>query len=131
MKLALRGITSCASGDAGSPGRTNEEYELFCNLINCSSWISPWILSVGATFVKESNKSYNFKTPLCRNNVRLDSQSINFNQIWLDYWSWIWNLFNGEKAKWQKSFVEKYLNSKVSLPNKKNWNVNGEVSRYH
>ena len=130
MKLALRGITLVvASGDAGSPGRTNEECDSSGNLINpVLPGSSPWILSVGATFVKESNKSYNFKTPLCQENKcasGLDSQSINFNQTGWTTGAGFGIYLTERRPKWQKSFVEKYLNSKVSLPNKKNWNVNG------
>ena len=130
MKLALRGLTLViASGDAGSPGRTNEGCDNSSNLINpVLPGSSPWVLSVGATYVEKSDDKFKFKTPLCNENKcasGLVTKSINFNQT-----GWTtgagFGIYNSEKRPiWQRSLVESYLKSGVYLPDKNNWNVNG------
>ena len=68
LKLALRGITVVvASGDAGAPGRTNEDCSDTNRPVNpVFPGASPYVLSVGATVVQASNDSQHFRTPLCR-----------------------------------------------------------------
>ena len=85
-KIALRGTTiSVSSGDAGSPGRTNEDcsnqtYEV--NPVFPGS--SPWVTSVSATFIDKSNEKHNWNTKLCKiygcpNGTTEDT--VNFNQV--------------------------------------------------
>jgi tripeptidyl-peptidase-1 len=130
MKLAVRGITLVvASGDAGSPGRTNEGCDPTMNLINpVLPGSSPWILSVGATFVNQNDEQYNYKTPICKEQkcaTGLKTQSINFNQTGWTTGSGFGIYLSEWRPKWQKNFVQEYLNSGVFLPDKKNWNING------
>ena len=130
MKLALRGITLVvASGDAGSPGRTNEGCDTTVDLINpVLPGSSPWILSVGATFVKQSNDTYDFKTPICKENKcasGMKTQSINFNETGWTTGSGFGIYITEKRPRWQKKLVNEYLMSGTYLPNKQNWNING------
>ena len=130
MKIVARGTTIVvASGDAGSPGRTNED---------CSSdqgpngWNhinaifpggSPWVLSVGATFIVQNNGSYAYQTPICHNMTcatGTEEQGVRFDRVgWtsgggFDHWALM--------PSWQKALVQKYIKSGVQLPNQKYWN---------
>ena len=67
IKIGLRGVTILvASGDAGAPGRTSEG----CNPVRPVNPVmpgsSPWITSVSATFVNQSDLMVDWKTPLCQ-----------------------------------------------------------------
>ena len=130
VKLSLRGITIVvASGDAGSPGRTNEGCDDTGNLINpVLPGSSPWITSVGATFIVNSNNNVDYDTPICKVNkcaTGNKTQSVDFNSV-----GWTtgagFGIYNSEKRpKWQEKVVGEYVNSKVFLPNKSNWNIKG------
>ena len=130
IKLSLRGITLVvASGDAGSPGRTNEGCDRSSNLINpVLPGSSPWITSVGATFILDNNQTWDYNTPICKVNKCAsgnDTQSIDFNTV-----GWTtgagFGIYESEKRpKWQEKVVDEYLNSGVFLPNSSNWNKEG------
>ncbi len=130
MKLALRGLTLViASGDAGSPGRTNEGCDNSSDLINpVLPGSSPWVLSVGATYVEKSDDKFKFKTPLCNENKcasGLVTKSINFNQTGWTTGSGFGIYKSEQRPIWQRGLVESYLKSGVYLPDRNNWNVNG------
>ena len=59
IKLGLRGITiTVSSGDAGAPGRTNEECIDNTNTVHAVfPGSSPFVTSVGATYVIKSNNT--------------------------------------------------------------------------
>ena len=130
LKITLRGITIVvASGDAGAPGRTNE----LCfddNPINpVFPGSSPYVLSVGATYVPKDNTTLNFTSPLCKNNTCITSKNekaIEFNST-----GWTggggFDLYQNSTPKWQNKAVTNYLNSGVTLPNKNNFNINGRA----
>ena len=130
LKITLRGITIVvASGDAGAPGRTNEQ----CfddNPINpVFPGSSPYVLSVGATYVPKDNTTLNFTSPLCKNNTCITSKNekaIEFNST-----GWTggggFDLYQNSTPKWQNKAVTNYLNSGVTLPNKNNFNINGRA----
>ena len=74
MKIGMRGVTiTVSSGDAGAPGRTNED----CGSDDPDPNIkkvnpvfpgsSPWVTSVGGTFIVEDNSTRNWDTYLCKN----------------------------------------------------------------
>ena len=69
MKIALQGVTIVASsGDSGAPGRTNE----YCDMTHPVNPVlpggSPWVTSVGGTYLLSTNDDSATKTtPLCEN----------------------------------------------------------------
>jgi len=131
IKLGLRGVTiTVSSGDAGAPGRTNEDCLDNSNTVHAVfPGSSPWITSVGATFVVKSNKILNYTTPLCRENQCANGK----NEYVTNYNSTGWTAGGGISnfsirsivAKWQDKEVSKYLASEIPLP--KNFNKKGRA----
>lgn len=130
MKIVLRGTTmTVSSGDAGAPGRTNEE----CNVNNPINPVfpgsSPFVVSVGATYTDKTNKKRDYKSPLCLNNACITDN--NEKSISFDHVSWTagggFDLTRNSTPWWQKSVVDKYLNSGVQLPPDTNFNRNGRA----
>jgi tripeptidyl-peptidase I len=140
MKLVARGITLVvASGDAGSPGRSNE----FCesnfgpygwNHINADfPGGSPWVLSVGATYLVKNDKIFNYTTPICTNystNNITCSNGVEERGIFYNKTEWTtggafthWD----ETPIWQVQNVKDYLNSKIVMPDSKYFNRNGRA----
>ena len=127
-KMGLRGITiTVASGDAGAPGRTNELCsESGVNPVNpVFPGSSPYVTSVGATFLVPSSYDSTWKTPLCvQYGCATGTQEMptNFNQT-----GWTtgggFGIYNETTPKWQAKVVKEYLQSGVSLP--KQFNPNG------
>jgi len=132
MKITAQGITIVvASGDAGSPGRTNEG----CENNNDSQFMNPvfpgsseWVLSVGATYLVADNVEYNYTTPVCHNiscaNGTIE-QGTMFNMTG-------WTSGSGfarwtKTPQWQKRLVNNYINSTSVLPNRSHWNPNGRA----
>ena len=124
MKLVARGVTILvSSGDAGSPGRTNElcdKYHTFMNPIFPGG--SPWVLSVGASYLSD----YKWQSPICSH---LECPSIKVESV-TSYNQTRWTSGAGftqwdETPVWQKNAVKKYLNSGVTMPDKKYFNSNG------
>ena len=132
MKIAAMGTTIVvASGDAGSPGRTNELCDSGNDNINpVFPGSSEWVLSVGATFVSNRNgtKNYNWTTPMCNHLTCVKGtteEMTTFSQTG-------WTSGSGFSAwtatpKWQKNHVQKYLKSGVQLPDAKYFNRNGRA----
>ena len=84
QKLALRGVTILvSSGDAGAPGRTGETCDNGINPVLPGS--SPWITSVGATFILADNQTENeWQTPICQQMGCFTGKkeaSISFDQV--------------------------------------------------
>ena len=130
LKLALRGITIVASsGDAGAPGRTNQQCDSSRPINPIFPGSSPYVTSVGATFVTVDNTTRNFTTPLCLN----DGCITGTNEKSIRYTNTGWtagggfNLYNTKTPFWQKRAVKDYLNSGVVLPNESNYNKNGRA----
>ena len=124
MKLVARGMTILvSSGDAGSPGRTNElcdKYHTYMSPIFPGG--SPWVLSVGASYLSD----YKWESPICTHlqcpDIQVESVT-SYNQT-----GWTSGAgFTGwdDTPVWQRDAVKKYLNSGVVLPDKKYFNVNG------
>ena len=67
LKLAVRGVTLVASaGDAGAPGRTNEDCTATDQLLNPSfPAASPYVVAVGATFYQIPPPTSHVGAPLC------------------------------------------------------------------
>ncbi len=110
MKLAAKGVTIVvASGDAGSPGRTNEG----CTE-NPSSPINPifpgsseWVTSVGATYLVASDTKRDWNTPLCKELRCANGTKEEMTTFQKTYWTsgsgWTWWT---KTPEWQKQEVE-------------------------
>jgi tripeptidyl-peptidase I len=130
LKITLRGTTIVvASGDAGAPGRTNEGCDSGRPINPVFPGSSPYVLTVGATYVPLDNTTLNFTTPLCRNNTCITSKnekSIQYNSV-----GWTagggFDIYHNSTPVWQKEAVDAYLNSGTKLPNEKNFNRNGRA----
>jgi len=79
LKIAARGATLLvASGDSGAPGRTDEVcLGVNRTVVSIFPGSSPYVLSVGATFVvgDSHQKNTNWTTPLCQKNGCTTGQS--------------------------------------------------------
>ena len=120
-KLALRGITiTVSSGDAGSAGRTNEMCDPSQSKVNpVFPGSSPWVTSVSATYIDQSNLNYTWNTPMCLENncpTGLSEFPTNYNMTdWTTGGGFA--IFDSETLpKWQEKDVSKYLNSNVPKP---------------
>ena len=137
MKIVARGTTILvASGDAGSPGRTNE----FCDstFSNSTGWdninaifpgSSPWVLSVGATFVVAGNKTFKYTTPICTNVTGITCAMGTEEQM-TTYSQTQWTSGSGSTRwtttpEWQCNVVQQYLSKKIQFPDQKYYNKNG------
>lgn len=135
MKITARGITIVvASGDAGSPGRSNE----YCSSkLGPYGWNhinavfpggSPWVLSVGGTYLVKSDKSLNFTSPIC--NDPSVSCSSSDEEIGASYNKTMWTSSGAftrwnRTPKWQLNNVKDYFNSSIKLPQSQYYNQYG------
>ena len=128
VKMGLRGVSILvSSGDAGAPGRTNEECAEDRPVNPVLPGGSEYITSVSATFIALDNKTVNWKSPLCKNDgciTGIKEYPTNFNDT-----QWTtgggFSIYVNETPKWQKSAVNGYFSSGVKLPNKFNRNGRG------
>ena len=76
IKIGLRGVTILvSSGDAGAPGRTNEGCDMNNPVNPDFPGSSPWITSVGGTFIVDNNsKDLKWNTTFCKQNKCLNSK---------------------------------------------------------
>lgn len=130
LKIALRGVTIVvSSGDAGAPGRTNEQCEYDRPMNPAFPGSSPYITSVGATYVNYENTTANFTSPLCRDFgciVSTDERSISYEHL-----GWTagggFELYLKQTPWWQENAVQEYLMSGVTLPDKSLYNSKGRA----
>lgn len=120
IKLGLRGVTiTVASGDAGAPGRTSEGCDDTRPLNAVYPGSSPWVTSVGATFIFQNNKIKNWRTELCQEYgciTGTDEQVTNFEYTGWTSGGGFSNYTNSSTYGWQVQAINDYLNSNVSLP---------------
>lgn len=129
IKLGLRGITLVASsGDAGAPGRTNEQ----CsddNVLNPSfPASSPWVLSVGGTIFLNVTAIKNPISPLCKNNSCIGSGTelnCNFDRCGWTSGGGFSSYFN--RPSWQVNASLNYLNNTGIFPPEKYFNKEGRI----
>lgn len=132
LKLALRGVSVVvASGDAGSPGRTNE----MCTNIQSQNRInpifpasSPWVTSVGASFLLESSNKVDWKTPVCRKfqcSPSTQASLVTFDDVgWTSGAGFsLWDY----TGPWQYDAVQEFLNSSAYKPPIAYWNRFGRA----
>ena len=134
MRLAARGMTILvSSGDAGSPGRTNEGCDPERPPLNpVFPGGSEWVTSVGATYIKQSNE--NDREWTCPISKYLPGPNVTF-----DYTEGVttwrktgWTSGSGfsnysSTPEWQREEVESYLSSPVDLPESQYFNRNGRA----
>jgi len=136
MKLGTLRITFlAASGDAGAPGRTNEECDPVRGVVPIFPGSSPYVLSIGGTY--NSNQfgevdinTVTAPTPLCLNMQNGYGGCANgtregltqYNETFLPIqwtagggFSFQFEVNSGTPA-WQASVVSEYLNSGVVFP---------------
>ena len=126
-KIGLRGVSiAVSSGDAGAPGRTSESCDESRPVNPVFPSSSPWVTSLGATFVvNDPHKTIDYHTPICKNNQCANGDiEIGTN---LNYTGWTagGGFSNENRPKWQDTVVEKYLQSNIGFPAK--FNKNGRA----
>ena len=131
LKIAARGITMVtASGDSGAPGRTDED----CGGVNRTvvsvfPGSSPYVLSVGATFVVASSSNNSRspcgETPLCQKNQCANGTA----EAVVNYANVSWTAGGGFGSDvtepippWQEPAVQGYLDQKLPMPTHYNRN---------
>ena len=119
-KFALRGVgIFVSSGDAGAPGRTSESCDETRPVNAAFPGSSPWVTSVGATFVTNSTTEHKWTSLICKENQCINGTeqvSISNDNIG---WTAGGGFSNSSTVpRWQKKWVDAYLNSGVPLPNK-------------
>jgi tripeptidyl-peptidase-1 len=117
MKIVARGITLIASsGDSGASGRSS-----YCSKDRPVNPVfptsSPWVTSVGGTFIIANNKTINHTSPLCKNN-----KCATGNKEYVANTQYIgWTAGGGfgyeKRPQWQDKVVNKYFESNIPLPN--------------
>jgi subtilase family serine protease len=128
LKIVALGKTICvASGDAGAPGRTSEMCSVNRPPTNpVFPGSSPWVVSVGATYVVSSANKVNWTTPLCQKQgcaTGLTEREINFEATG---WTAGGGFSNYSfRPFWQNEAVNKYFDTGVPLPH--NFSVYGRA----
>lgn len=128
VKLGLIGTTiTVSSGDAGAPGRTSETCDPDRPVNPVFPGSSPYVLSIGATYVSLDNNTYNYTSKLCENHSCVEGNDehviSNDNVGWTSGGGF--SIYTNSTPKWQETNVDKYLNSGVKLPSK--FNKNGRA----
>jgi subtilase family serine protease len=121
VKMGLRGVTvTVSSGDAGAPGRTNEDCSLSgADPVNPAfPGSSPYVTSVSATYVVPQQTTNSWKSNLCQQYGCVDGNAelpCNFNATgWTTGGGFA--IFNETRTSWQKNAVLQYLNSSAKKP---------------
>ena len=129
MKLALRGITLVASsGDAGAPGRTNEECDGDKPLNPAFPASSPWVLAVGGTIFVNTTAIKDPKTPMCQDNTCIGGGvelNCNFDRCGWTSGGGFSDYFN--RPWWQVNATSNYISKAKNLPPPKYFNINGRA----
>ncbi len=132
MKLAAKGVTLVASsGDAGAPGRTNE----ICDLDDSNHTLnpvfptsSPWVTSVGGTYVFNNTVINNPKSDICKQNKCIQKgleHNTNMDTVGWTSGGGISNYF--QRPKWQDKVANEYFSSNVTKPTQSMYNKNGRI----
>lgn len=130
LKMALQGTTIViSSGDAGAPGRTNEDCDSDSPINPVFPGSSPYVLSVGATFIVKDNSTSNYSSPLCKNQscvTGTEESTISYDNL-----GWTagggFDAYRNMTPWWQINAVNDYLTSGVILPPASSFNRNGRA----
>ena len=122
VKMGLRGVSvMVSSGDAGAPGRTNEDCAPGVNPVNPAfPGSSPYITSVSATYVvpDQDTCAEPSTTPICQQYGCVNGTTerpTNFKETgWTTGGGFA--IFNENRPTWQNTAVENYLKSKAKRP---------------
>lgn len=130
LKMALRGITIVvSSGDAGAPGRTSEGCDPTRAINPVFPGSSPYVVSVGATFVPRDGTTRAYATPLCQQDGCITST--NESSVRFDRVGWTagggFDLYHNATPAWQRAAVEQYLSSGVTLPPSSHFHATGRA----
>lgn len=133
MKLAARGVTMLvSSGDAGSPGRTEEGCQSSTNqtMNPVFPGSSKWVTSVGATYLVEGNQHFTYHTPACTEQMNCangteEREVTKLDLFWTSGAGWDrWE----QTPSWQYREVLNYITkSGVKMPDQKYWNFRGRA----
>jgi tripeptidyl-peptidase-1 len=133
-KMALRGVTVVvASGDAGSPGRTNEVCggEGAETMFPIYPGSSPWVTSVGATYLIDDvskNDPVEWTTPICQEFGCATSNREAVTTFSKTHWTSGAGFSNYAKTPvWQQDYVTAYLSSNNSMPSFRFFNQQGRA----
>ena len=114
LKLSVRGLTIVASaGDAGAPGRTNEDCVSDTTLNPAFPAASPYVVAVGATFYKDLPPTTSQGAPICHESGCYDGGYPEHNcgfgaGCGFTGGSGFSNV--APAPKWQQSHIDAYLN---------------------
>ena len=121
VKLGLRGVSIVtASGDAGAPGRTNENCNNKSKVNAVYPGASPWVTSVGGTFIVKDNETRKWTTTMCADNdcfTGNEERVTNFNYTGWTSGGGFSKYTNRSTYGWQVKAVDDYLSSNIPLPN--------------
>uniref|UniRef100_A0A6C0JA19 Peptidase S53 domain-containing protein n=1 Tax=viral metagenome TaxID=1070528 RepID=A0A6C0JA19_9ZZZZ len=136
MLIAARGVTMVvSSGDSGAPGRSDED----CSGQNTNGYsnrtiiaafpgASPWVVSVGGTYIVESNTTVNqTDTPLCKQGNCANGsveETVNFDNVGWTAGGGFAEFFGEERPVWQDEAIKGYFSKKLPLPQPHQFNSN-------
>lgn len=92
---------------------------------------SPWVLTVGATYIAYNNNTQRYKTPICTNTtgIRCATGSVERGTTYSQT-GWTsgagfshWN----PASPWQVKYIQQYLNSGIRLPDSKFFNASNRA----
>ena len=130
LKLAVRGVTLVASaGDAGAPGRTNEDCTTTPELLNPAfPAASPYVVAVGATFYQIPPPTTHVGAPLCETRGCFEGGHVETNCGFADGCGFTGGSGFSTVASspcWQRAAVEGYLKDETAHKPAANFNRGG------
>jgi tripeptidyl-peptidase-1 len=132
LKLVARGVTmTVASGDSGAPGRSAASCDPGNRtVVPIFPGSSPWVISVGATYVVSNNTPSNvsYTTPLCKKDdcaTGLTEATINTADVGWTAGGGFGEYTTEGVVPWQAAAVQSYLNKSLPLPTYFNRNGRG------
>ncbi len=121
LKIGLRGTTIVvASGDAGAPGRTNELCDTDVPAVNpVFPGSSPYVLSVGATYLLPGITEPKWETPMCQKFQCINGTEERVTNFAETGWTsgGGFSIYDSELTpSWQAKAVQSYFDQNPPLP---------------
>lgn len=122
LMIAARGVTmTSASGDSGAPGRSDETCDgVNRTVVAAFPGASPWVVSVGATYVVQNNRTVNnATTPLCQQNnctTGTRQATVNFDAVQWTAGGGFAKYDSETQPDWQHKAVQNYLSQGLPTP---------------